>query len=196
MIGYLNGKLVSYNEGTVILSVGGVGFEVACSAQAYAELVKNGGGEIYTYTAVKEDGISLYGFITTEEKKAFLDLISVSGVGPKMGIAVLSQMSLNSLTAAIATSDVKALSAVKGMGKKTAERIILELKDKFGAEFTGGSAVSDGVKSAVACDSDAVAALVSLGFTKSESESAVIKAQQSGATGLEKIIAAALKNVR
>ena len=195
MIGYLNGKLVSFSDGTVILSVGGVGFEVACSAQAYAELVKNGGGEIYTYTAVKEDGISLYGFISSEEKSAFLDLISVSGVGPKMGIAVLSQMSLSALLAAIATSDVKALSSVKGMGKKTAERIILELKEKTGAKFTG-LPVSEGLTATVSADGEAVMALVSLGFTKSESESAVIKAQQSGAIGLEKIIAAALKNVR
>lgn len=193
MIGYLSGKLVSFSDGTVILSTGGIGFEVACSAQAYAKLVSDGGGDIFVYTAVKEDGVSLYGFISAEEKKAFTDLISVSGVGPKMGIAVLSQMSSSALTAAIATSDVKTLSSVKGMGKKTAERIILELKGKVGADFSGEA--QPNIPS-VSADADAVAALVSLGFTKSESENAVIKAQQSGATGLENIIAAALKNVR
>ena len=194
MIGYLSGKVISFSDGTVILAAGGVGFEVACSAQAYAKLVENGGGEIFTYTAVKEDGISLYGFISAEEKKAFTDLISVSGVGPKMGIAVLSQMTLKSLTAAIATADVKSLAAVKGLGKKTAERIILELKGKTDAQF---SVESDGIIGAsVTADADAVAALTSLGFTKAESESAVIKAQTDGATGLNGIIAAALKNVR
>ena len=102
-------------------------------------------------------------------------------------------MSSSALTAAIATSDVKTLSSVKGMGKKTAERIILELKGKVGADFSGET--QPNIPS-VSADADAVAALISLGFTKSESENAVIKAQQSGATGLENVIAAALKNVR
>lgn len=193
MIGYLNGKLISFEDGTVILSAGGVGFEVACSSSAYAKLVSDGGGEIYTYTALKEDGISLYGFISPEEKKAFLSLISVSGVGPKMGIAVLSQMSLNSLNAAICAADVKALSAVKGLGKKTAERIILELKDKS-SEFSFSALSKEPV--GVSADPDAVAALTQLGFTKSESETAVKRAQEQGADTLEKVIAAALKLVR
>ncbi|MDY6367817.1 MAG: Holliday junction branch migration protein RuvA [Clostridia bacterium] len=193
MIGYLNGKLVSFDEGTVILSVGGVGFEVACSSAAQAELVKNGGGEIYVYTAVKEDGISLYGFISQEEKRAFSQLVSVSGVGPKIGITILSQMSLNALITAIATSDVKTLSSVKGLGKKTAERLILELKDKIG---TAGVDVSSVAPVTGTANADAVAALVSLGFTKNESETAVLKAEADGADTLQKIIAQALKNVR
>ena len=195
MIGYLNGKLVSFEDGTVILSAGGVGFEIACSSSAYAKLVGDGGGEVYTYTAVKEDGISLYGFISPEEKKAFINLISVSGVGPKMGIAVLSQMNLSSLKTAISAGDIRTLSGIKGLGKKTAERIILELKDKMGDGFTSaedGAAVSFTVSS----DPDAVAALTSLGFTKSESETAVKRAMELGADSLEKIIAAALKLVR
>ena len=194
MIGYLDGKLVSYEDGTVILSTGGVGFEIACSSSAYAKLVGDGGGEIYIYTAVKEDGISLYGFISAEEKKAFINLISVSGVGPKMGIAVLSQMNLSALKTAIASSDIKTLAGVKGLGKKTAERIILELKDKMGDGVVLGE---DALASfTVSADPDAVAALTSLGFSKSESESAVKKAQEGGADTLEKIIAAALKIVR
>lgn len=193
MIGYLDGKLVSYGDGTVILSVGGVGFEIACSSSVYAKLVGEGGGEVYTYTAVKEDGISLYGFISAEEKKAFLSLISVSGVGPKMGITVLSQMNLSALKGAIAKSDVKALSAVKGLGKKTAERIILELKDKMGDSV---SSETDFATATVSADPDAVAALVSLGFNRAESEAAVKKALDLGADSLEKIISVALKNVR
>lgn len=193
MIGYLNGKLVSFDDDTVILSVGGVGFEVACSSAASAELIKNGGGEIYTYTAVKEDGISIYGFISPEEKRAFVSLISVSGVGPKIGITILSQMSLDALITAIASSDVKTLSAVKGLGKKTAERIILELKDKFGSV---GVVAPQAAAASIVANSDAVAALTSLGFTKAESEAAVIKAEADGADTLQKIIAQALKNVR
>ena len=82
MIGYLNGKLISYKDGTVILETGGVGFEVACSSAVYDALIKNGGGEVFIYTAVREDAISLYGFISPDEKDIFLQLISVSGVSP------------------------------------------------------------------------------------------------------------------
>lgn len=195
MIGYLNGNVISYDEGTVILEVNGVGFEIFCSSSVYNKLIKDGKGEVYVYTAVREDGISLYGFISKEEKKAFLGLISVSGVGPKMGIAVLSQMTLDELTLSIATSNVKALSSVKGMGKKTAERIILELKEKVSVncEDMPKSTVSTGT---VKANQDAVVALMSLGFNKSECERAVIEAEQNGNQTLEKIISYALKNIK
>jgi Holliday junction DNA helicase RuvA len=195
MIGYLKGKIISFDETSVIIETGGVGYEVACSNSVYQKLVNNGEGEAYIYTAVKEDGIFLYGFNSIEEKKIFLQLISVSGVGPKMGITVLSSMSIAELTLAIATSNVKALSSIKGLGKKTAERIILELKEKVAGDFdssTGEISVAP-VKKA---NQDAVIALASLGFSKAESEKAVISAEQSGATSIEDIIAYALKNIK
>ena len=107
---------------------------MCCSAGAAAKLQGAAEGEVYVYTAVREDGIFLYGFATPEEKSMFLKLVSVSGVGPKMGIAVLSGMNLSALALAIATSDVKTLSKIKGLGKKTAERIILELREKITAD--------------------------------------------------------------
>ena len=116
MIGYLKGKVISYGDGEVILENNGVGFLVSCSASVYEKLITEGFGEAFIYTAVREDDISLYGFLSLEEKKAFLSLISVSGVGPKMGITILSQMDLKTLTVAIAKGDVKTLSSVKGLG--------------------------------------------------------------------------------
>ena len=194
MIGYLKGNLVFAEDNVVILSVNDVGYEIACSAAAFREIVNNRGGEVFVYTAVKEDGISLYGFISPEEKKIFLKLISVSGVGPKMGITVLSAMSVDDLTVKIATGDVKGLSAVKGLGKKTAERIVLELRDKIGAVSAEEATVDTGAATEEA--DDAILALMSLGFSRSESVQAVRKAKAAGAESLQQVISLALKSMR
>lgn len=195
MIGYLKGNLIYAEEGVAVLDVNGVGYEINCSGAAYRELVNNRGGEVYVYTAVKEDGISLYGFNSKDEKKIFLKLISVSGVGPKMGIAVLSAFSVDDLTLKIATGDVKGLSSVKGLGKKTAERIVLELRDKIGTVSGDLSPSTDTLLDDGETD-DAVAALMSLGFTKTECVQAVKKAKAAGATTLEQTISFALKSMR
>ena len=193
MIGYLKGNLISAEDGVAILDVNGVGYEVNCSGAAYRDLLSNRGGEVFVYTAVKEDGISLYGFCSQEEKKLFLQLISVSGVGPKMGIAVLSSMPATDLTLKIATGDVKGLSAVKGLGKKTAERIVLELRDKIGA-IEGGVSAEPVIAEEDA--DDAIVALMGLGFTRTESAQAVRKAKAEGATNIQQTISFALKSMR
>lgn len=195
MIGYLKGNLIYAEDGTAVLDVNGVGYEVNCSGAAYRELVNSRGGEVYVYTAVKEDGISLYGFISKDEKKIFLKLISVSGVGPKMGIAVLSTFSVDDLTLKIATGDVKGLSSVKGLGKKTAERIVLELRDKIGTVNGENIQAVDTVSDNDETD-DAVAALTGLGFTRAESVQGVKKAKAAGATTIEQTITFALKSMR
>ena len=118
MIGYIKGKVMYASEGTVLLENNGVGYEIVCSGAAYAKMLGAAEGEAYTYLQVREDGLSLFGFESPEEKNMFLKLISVSGVGPKMGITVLSSMNINDIAVAIATSDVKMLTAVKGLGKK------------------------------------------------------------------------------
>lgn len=118
MIGYLKGKILSLSSDTALIETGGVGYEVLCSASALSSLGGKTEGEVYTYLQVRDDGISLFGFSSPAEKNMFLKLVSVSGVGPKMGIAVLSGMDINSLAVAIASSDVKKLSTVKGLGKK------------------------------------------------------------------------------
>ena len=196
MIGYLKGNLIFAEEGVAIVEVNGVGYEINCSDAVYKELLKNRGGEVYTYTAVKEDGISLYGFVSQEEKQIFLKLISVSGVGPKMGIAVLSSMSVKDLTAKIAAGDVKGLSAVKGLGKKTAERIVLELRDKIAPAFKDGDApfVTESVSDEET--DDAVIALMGLGFSRTECVQAVRKAKAAGANNIQQTISFALKSMR
>ncbi len=196
MIGYLKGKVLSCDGNNVLLENNGVGFEVACSSQAYERLVKAGAGEIFVYTAVREDGIFLYGFENPEEKQMFLKLIGVSGVGPKMGITVLSQMSLSSLAIAIATSDVKTLSKIKGLGKKTAERIILELREKITEAVVDEDGVIAPRESVSEENQDAVIALMGLGFTKQECERAVNEAVSSGEKTIEKIIAYAIKHIK
>ena len=143
---------------------------------------------------VSENGVALYGFSSPDEKNMFLKLISVSGVGPKMGIGVLTGMTVGELAAAIATQDVKRLSSVKGLGKKTAERIILELREKV---TSAAVPAQDGSPLPVISsgDEDAVVALTTLGFTRSESEKAIARARAAGASSVEDIIMLALKGM-
>ena len=199
MIGYLKGKVIYSDTGTIILETNGVGYEITCSGAAFAKLVTDGVGEVYTYLQVSENGIALYGFVSVEEKNMFLKLITVSGVGPKMGITVLSQMNIKELAVAIATSDVKLLSTVKGLGKKTAERIILELREKMGAAEltpTTSSTKAQPITATVSgIEEDAIVGLMSLGYTRAESTKAVKKAMEQGATSLEDIIMTALRNM-
>lgn len=199
MIGYIKGKTLHANDGVVILENNGFGFEVVCSAQAYEQLVNVGYGGVYTYLAVREDALNLYGFISLEEKSMFLKLITVSGVGPKMGIAILSGMPLQELAFIIASQDVKSLSKIKGLGKKTAERIILELRENISSLDLPES---DGKKTKTVkpqltpLEDDAIIALMSLGFTRSVSETAVKKAEEMGADTIESIITYALQTMK
>ncbi len=197
MIGYLKGKILSLGTDTALIeTAAGVGFEVLLSGSARGSLSGRTEGEVYTYLQVREDGVSLFGFSSSEEKEMFLKLISVSSVGPKMGIAALSQMSAGDIATAIATNDVKRLSAVKGMGKKTAERIILELREKVSA-VAAQSAAGEAVPAVQisASDEDAVVALMTLGFTRNESAKAIARAREKGATEIEDIIRLALQGM-
>lgn len=191
MIGYIKGKLIHAENGVVILETGGIGYELLCSATLFSRLVENDGGEAYTYLAVKEDGVSLYGFDNLAEKNMFLQLISVSGVGPKMGIAVLSSTSLNDLAMFIAASDVKALSKIKGLGKKTAERIIVELREAMQKVPVQKTAMP--VTSLSGDGENAVLALMSLGYNRTEATDAVSRSIADGNTDLNSIITGALR---
>lgn len=195
MIGYIKGKVLYHTGSEIVLENNGIGYEVFCSASRGAELAFRGAGRVYTYTAVREDGIYLYGFVSAEEKKMFLKLITVSGVGPKMGITVLSGMNLSALALAIATSDVKTLSKIKGLGKKTAERIILELREKIGEtdaeELPAGATEPEGE-----VDEDAVIALMSLGFNRGESIAGIKAAYAAGATDIKDVLGFALRTMR
>ena len=195
MIGYIKGKIKSLTpEYALIETASGLGFEVLLSGTAFSSLANRQEGELFTYMQVREDGVSLFGFATVEEKEMFLKLISVSGVGPKLGITALSGLSAVDIATAIASNDVKKLSSVKGMGKKTAERIILELREKVSVTAsletseTPVLVASDG-------DEDAVVALMTLGFSKSECLKAIARARAQGASSVEDIIMLALKGM-
>ena len=201
MIAYLRGKVLTTTAETAILDVNGVGYEIYCSGGAFRKIAVGQVAELHTYLQVKEDGMTLFGFESTKEKELFLKLTSVSGVGPKLGIAVLSSLSGEEFAHVIATTDVKRLSAVKGLGKKTAEKIILELHGKVSAAEVM-SASGDPISSAVAAmsqtklssaDEEAVSALMGLGFTRAESTQAVNKARDAGAKSLEEVIMKALQ---
>ncbi len=198
MIGYIKGEVLSQNNGSVLIVNNGIGYEVACSSACFKNLSVGKVGEIYTYMAVRDDGVYLYGFISPEEKNMFLKLITVSGVGPKMGITVLSGMSLSDIALKIATSDAKGLATVKGLGKKTAERIILELREKIAQvdTETGEITVNLNEEAEDESDKDAVIALMSLGLTKSECVKGIKSAKASGAKTIEQIISYTLRNIK
>ena len=196
MIGYLKGNVKSVSAEFVLLELNGVGYEVICSGAAFSKLSGAAEGEVYTYMQVKEDGVTLFGFADLQEKSLFLKLTSVQGVGAKMAIAILSSMRPSDVSAAIATADSKRFAAVKGVGKKTAERIILELHGKISAdELLGASEGVRAVELPAAEEDDAVSALMGLGFTKQESARAVSRARASGAATVEEILAVALKGM-
>ena len=199
MIGYLKGIVKDLTPEYALLEVNGVGYEVVCSGAAFSRLsgVRAGeDGEVYTYLQVKEDGVALFGFVDLREKELFLKLTSVQGVGAKLAIAVLSSMRPEEVSEAIAAADAKRLSAVKGLGKKTADRIILELHGKISAdELLGESKGAIPVKAVSGEDDDAVAALMGLGFTRQESARAVERARAAGAKTVEDVLALALRGM-
>lgn len=202
MIAYLRGKVLATTAETVIIDVNGVGYEAYCTGSVFRKLTVGAVTEIFTYLQVKEDGVTLFGFDTTQEKELFLKLISVSGVGPKMGISILATLSADDFALAVATADVKRLSTVKGLGKKTAEKIVLELHGKISAaEVLGASGDSLTVRTETpaanaklsAQDEEAVSALMGLGFTRTESVQAVKKARDLGASTVEEVIMKSLQ---
>ena len=197
MIGFLKGKILALTPETALIETpSGIGFEVLLSGSAFNALSGKKEGKVYTYMQVKEDGCAIFGFSSLEEKGMFLKLVSVSGVGPKMGIAVLSGMSVGDVAAAIATNDVKRLSSVKGMGKKTAERIILELREKVSLSGASAASATESVPVQISSgDEDSVVALMTLGFTRAESVKAIARAREQGAKSVEDIIMLALKGM-
>ncbi len=204
MIAFLRGRVLETTAETAILDVNGVGYELYCTRGAFRTLTVGATASLYTYLQVKEDGITLFGFGEPKEKELFLKLISVSGVGPKMGISILATLSADDFALAIATADVKRLATVKGLGKKTAEKIVLELHGKISAAEVLGASGDDLTPSPTATtataklsaqDEEAISALMGLGFTRNESVQAVKKAHDQGATAVEEIIMKALQGV-
>lgn len=198
MLSFIKGEAVEFGENIVVIDNGGIGYELTVS-NVTVEKIKNGSRFVclQCYMAVREDGISLYGFLTKEEKNMFLKLITISGVGPKAAIGILSGMEVYDLMRVIMASDIKALSKLKGVGKKTAERIVLELRGEIDAESREimESAKVVGEEETLDADSaDAISALRSLGFTQTEAAEAVKKAKPFAKTA-EELVAKALRSL-
>lgn len=196
MYSYIKGKITESGENYIVVENNGIGYELSVSANEVCELSKQSGDvKVYCYLSVREDGVSLFGFSSEREKSMFLQLIGVSGVGPKLALTALSGMTTEQFAAAIVRSDVKALSKIKGVGKKTAERIVLELRDKVSKDYeaVGETDVVTSAAKSEGANEDAVLALMTLGYTKQEAEAAVLKVQKDGMP-LEQLVYAALKN--
>ena len=199
MIYCLTGKIVKKSMNAVVLSCGGVGYYAQCPASVAGALPGVGReATIYTVMSVTENDVSLYGFATEEQQACFEMLTAVSGVGPKVGLAILSVMEPDRVALAISAGDHKAFKAASGVGPKLAQRIVLELKDKVAKGFVDGISLEDvaGASAqtpAAQSSSQAIAALVSLGYSQSEAALAVSKID--AALPVEEIIKLALRGM-
>jgi Holliday junction DNA helicase RuvA len=172
MIGYLRGIVLRCDPQLLLLDVGGVGYEVHVPQSTYDEIVRHGAGAqvaVHVHTHVREDAIQLFGFSTESERQIFLLLLGVTGIGPRLGLTILSGLPPADLTAALAAGDLRRLSSISGVGKKTAERMVVELKEK--AQLLAASLPSRPVLPPA--DDDLVTALVNLGYRRSSAEDAV-----------------------
>lgn len=177
MYAHIEGNVAEKTPESVVIDAGGVGYEMSVSSStlsncpAVGERVK-----LYAYLCVREDAMELFGFSTREEKKMFLRLIGVSGIGPKTALGVLSALSVRDLSVALVTGDAQALARAPGIGKKTAQRLVLELKDKVSNEELTSSGVSAPAQTASSsAEGEAIEALMALGYPASEAAKAVSK---------------------
>jgi len=174
MIAWLNGTLFSKAADRIVVDVAGVGYEVIIPFSTYYDLGEVGSSVgLHIHTHVREDALSLYGFLTTLEKRLFTMLIQVSGVGPRLAIAALSGLPGEELIRALAGGDVLRLSSIPGIGKKTAERLVLELKDKVRGVMAESGKGAELPAPASSVQSDVVSALVNLGYSRPVAEKAV-----------------------
>ena len=180
MIAHLRGKLISRRPNQVIVEAGGVGYDVNVSVPAFSELPSLGSEvALHIHTHVREDQISLYGFLRPEEKELFEKLITVSGIGPKLAITILSGMPAENMVNAIRGNDLTRLTKIPGIGRKTAERMVLELRDKLPAGMTVDQVPV--VPSLSATQEDVLSALVNLGYQKPAAEKAMERLSKDGA---------------
>jgi Holliday junction DNA helicase RuvA len=187
MIAYLSGKLLEKQATSVIVDVGGIGYEITIPLSTFYELGEIGSDvELRIYTHVREDALQLYGFRTLRERELYLKLISVQGIGAKSGISMLSGMSADEIVTAIRTDNLARLTSIPGVGRKTAERLVIELRDKlneFTAQSTEERIASGGKQIELPADAvfdDAISALVNLGYQRNAAEKALNQAMKEG----------------
>jgi holliday junction DNA helicase RuvA len=178
MIAHLRGKLLAKHPNQAIVETGGVGYDVTISVPTFSDLPAAGGEvALYVHTHVREDTIALYGFLRSSEKTLFEKLITVSGIGPKLAITILSGMAADEMVGAIRGNDIARLTRIPGIGKKTAERMVLELRDKLPAEKQGEIASAPAMS---AIEEDVLSALVNLGYQRTAAEKAMGSVPKSG----------------
>lgn len=203
MIAHLSGTLLSKQATSVIVDVSGVGYEVTIPVSTFYDLEDVGGSvQLRIYTHVREDALQLYGFKTARERELFLKIISVSGIGPKLGITLLSGMSADELIASIRTNNLARLTLIPGVGRKTAERLIMELREKV-AELSSAQLEEElGAKPEAAeltadtARGDALSALLNLGYQRSAAEKAIDAAlNEGGEITVESILRRSLKKL-
>ena len=165
MIDQISGKIISINDSYVVLEVGGLGIKVNISANFASKLVNEDLITLVTYLNVREDSLDLYGFKNDSERNLFLMLISISGIGPKLAVSILSGVELDELKSNILSGDIKSLTSIPGVGAKTAKRIIIELKDKLSKTITTELGFEDDFASKIS--KDVLSALVGLGYSES-----------------------------
>jgi Holliday junction DNA helicase RuvA len=187
MIAHLAGKLLAKQATSVIIDVGGVGYEVTIPVSTFYDLGEVGADvALRIYTHVREDALQLYGFRTAQERELFLQLISVSGVGPKLGITMLSGLNSGEFIDAIRANNLARLTAIPGIGKKTAERLVIELRDKINSlpaldgDNLAAAAGSNGANAAPTVLEDTLSALMNLGYQRAAAEKALNVAAREG----------------
>ncbi|HXM35133.1 MAG TPA: Holliday junction branch migration protein RuvA [Pyrinomonadaceae bacterium] len=204
MIAHLSGTLLSKQATTVVVDVGGVGYEVTIPLSTFYELEDLGSKvQLRIYTHVREDALQLFGFKTTRERELFMRLITVSGIGPALGIKLLSGMSADEMIASIRTDNLARLTLIPGVGRKTAERLVVELRDKIASlsspeieEEFGMQAGVPTLPSEEAVRSDALSALVNLGYQRSAAEKAITAALgEGGDVSVESILRRTLRRL-
>ena len=200
MISHLRGTLLEKNPSQVIVDVHGVGYEVTIPVSAFSSLPEQGAAvRLHIHTHVREDILALFGFLTNEDKLLFEKLIAVSGIGPKLAITALSGLTTDDLRAAIRSGAVDQLVRIPGVGKKTAERMVLELRDKMGPAGAPGAAGSSGAPQSVftTVEEDVISALMNFGASRPAAEAAVNKARsQSESNEFDALFRRALQLVR
>jgi holliday junction DNA helicase RuvA len=193
MIARLTGMLEEKTPDQLIVEVNGVGYQVFVSLQTFYRLpALHERVSLHVYTHLREDALQLYGFLEEKEKTTFLLLKSVSGVGPRLALNVLSGIPVDELESALRTSDVTRLVAVPGVGRKTAERLIVELREKVGAVDNGYLGIAG---EQVALSTEAVSALINLGYRRAEAEKAVRDVLRRGVTMIAEVIREALRSL-
>ena len=195
MIGLLRGRLLEKRPNQVILDVGGVGYLVAVPLSTFATLGElHGEVTLLIHTHVREDALALYGFLSAREKHLFELLLGASGVGPTLALKILSGMNVEELVPAIRTGDLARLTKIPGVGRKTAERMVVELKDKL--EAVAAEAERPAAASPAGVEADVRSALINLGYDERTAESAVKEAKsQAGVASFEKLLRASLNAV-